>query len=595
MAVAIRKVVELRSEGANEIIAQFRRIAETGDRSFVAVGQAARQASAQMQVARGSVLAFSRSSRAAFQNVAFQLQDVVTQLSMGVPLMRTLAVQGPQIAGAFGPVGAAVGVAVGAVLGLGSAFLDLNREMETTAELVDRTIGAFDDMAGRARKYADALERATGALRRHLQARAAAEREQALSGAPVGEASEILSGRIRERLLQEDRKRFLGGGGQVRLRKAVRAEVRDFEGRLRAAMEAGDRQRVAEILDEVGLLDTDVADDLIERAGQIRAAGLAAEGDVAALRRLAGDGGRGRGGGSRRRFPGPPVNRDAVLAERAGQARMRIEEKLAQVMRQREILELRLATIGREGSERIVAARERELEVLNAGLSLQDETVRRWLEQAAAVDELNARLEEQRKAIEESERHARQFGDTIAGAFESAVFEARSLSDMLTGLANDLARLVFRQKVTEPLAKAITVGIDKLFGPEAATGAIVDRGRIVPFATGGIVDRPTLFPLRDGAGLMGEAGPEAIMPLRRLPDGRLGVEARGGSAKLEIRVVDRRDGGDGIEARELPPEGGFRVLELAMSRIAEQTLYRMAETGRLDTVMRRYGGRPVPR
>jgi len=64
--------------------------------------------------------------------------------------------------------------------------------------------------------------------------------------------------------------------------------------------------------------------------------------------------------------------------------------------------------------------------------------------------------------------------------------------------------------------------------PAAANGAIFSNG-IAKFATGGIVNGPTLFPFADGGamqmGLMGEAGPEAIMPLQRGPDGSLGVRA----------------------------------------------------------------------
>lgn len=74
-----------------------------------------------------------------------------------------------------------------------------------------------------------------------------------------------------------------------------------------------------------------------------------------------------------------------------------------------------------------------------------------------------------------------------------------------------------------------------LFG--SANGNVFDRGNVIPFARGGIVTAPTVFPMRNGAGLMGEAGPEAIMPLRRAPDGRLGVEARGGGGAPTLSVV----------------------------------------------------------
>ena len=60
-----------------------------------------------------------------------------------------------------------------------------------------------------------------------------------------------------------------------------------------------------------------------------------------------------------------------------------------------------------------------------------------------------------------------------------------------------------------------------------AKGGVFSGGNVVPFARGGIVNRPTLFPFAQGTGLMGEAGPEAIMPLRRDRSGRLGVAMTG--------------------------------------------------------------------
>ncbi len=60
---------------------------------------------------------------------------------------------------------------------------------------------------------------------------------------------------------------------------------------------------------------------------------------------------------------------------------------------------------------------------------------------------------------------------------------------------------------------------------------------ITPFANGGIVNSPVLFPMRGGTGLMGEAGPEAIMPLSRGSDGKLGVRmGGGGSASVTVNI-----------------------------------------------------------
>ncbi len=61
-----------------------------------------------------------------------------------------------------------------------------------------------------------------------------------------------------------------------------------------------------------------------------------------------------------------------------------------------------------------------------------------------------------------------------------------------------------------------------------AKGNAFSNGRLASFARGGaltnsVVNRPTLFPMADGAGLMGESGPEAVLPLTRLANGDLGV------------------------------------------------------------------------
>ena len=68
-------------------------------------------------------------------------------------------------------------------------------------------------------------------------------------------------------------------------------------------------------------------------------------------------------------------------------------------------------------------------------------------------------------------------------------------------------------------------------------GAPFSQGRVMPFAKGGILSGPTTFPMRGGTGLMGEAGPEAIMPLSRGADGKLGVRAQsGGSVNVTMNI-----------------------------------------------------------
>lgn len=77
-------------------------------------------------------------------------------------------------------------------------------------------------------------------------------------------------------------------------------------------------------------------------------------------------------------------------------------------------------------------------------------------------------------------------------------------------------------------------GIMGLFAAQGA--AFQQGGRLTTFAQGGIVSSPTVFRFAGGAGLMGEAGPEAIMPLKRLPSGQLGVAASGGGMSVVMNI-----------------------------------------------------------
>src|ERR1700755_1149728 len=121
------------------------------------------------------------------------------------------------------------------------------------------------------------------------------------------------------------------------------------------------------------------------------------------------------------------------------------------------------------------------------------------------------------------------FARAVTPAFSAPVTGGKQFDDVLKSLAlriSDLAvRLAFK-----PLEKSLTAGITSLLsgltGVGAGAGAKVEgaSGPIKPFASGGVTGTPPYFPLRNGGvGLAGEAGPEAIMPLRRGPDGRLGV------------------------------------------------------------------------
>ena len=130
-------------------------------------------------------------------------------------------------------------------------------------------------------------------------------------------------------------------------------------------------------------------------------------------------------------------------------------------------------------------------------------------------------------------------GSGLRRAFEGLVFDGMKLSDALKGIARSMADTAFSvamKPLEQALSGAIAQGVNGLIGgvmPFADGGAFA-QGRVMPFAKGGIVSQPTYFPMRGATGLMGEAGAEAIMPLRRGADGRLGVATAGGGRPLNV-------------------------------------------------------------
>ncbi|EAQ05239.1 putative phage tail minor protein [Yoonia vestfoldensis SKA53] len=127
----------------------------------------------------------------------------------------------------------------------------------------------------------------------------------------------------------------------------------------------------------------------------------------------------------------------------------------------------------------------------------------------------------------------RGFSNGLRRALDGLVLDGKTLSDVFAGLGRSMSGTVYNaalKPVTDHFGGMLAGGLNSLVSGlmPFADGAPFSQGRVMPFAKGGIVSSPTTFPMRGGTGLMGEAGPEAIMPLARGPDGRLGVRGGGG-------------------------------------------------------------------
>jgi len=162
-----------------------------------------------------------------------------------------------------------------------------------------------------------------------------------------------------------------------------------------------------------------------------------------------------------------------------------------------------------------------------------------------AIVERNIALRESEKVAEEARSRQESLAETISSsigtAFTSMVDGTMSVKDAFKSMARDIIKHLWEVIVVQRivgsaeagkesgLAGLISKGIGS-FGAAEANGGVWQGGsRVQAYANGGVVGGPTTFPMAGGkTGLMGEAGPEAIMPLKRGSNGKLGVQMEGG-------------------------------------------------------------------
>lgn len=197
--------------------------------------------------------------------------------------------------------------------------------------------------------------------------------------------------------------------------------------------------------------------------------------------------------------------------------------------------------------------------------------------QVAQFSELNRITQATREAM-------LGMGQAASAALEQIILRGGTARQVMASLAATMASIAFRSAAGTLFSRGFEALGGAIFGGGAAggltayggvspTGAIapgapyvpgistglafggvIESGDIVPFNGGGVVDRPTYFPLAGGkTGLMGEAGAEAVLPLRRGADGRLGVVAAGGGSgggvnqTINVTVNGSSSGGGGAD------------------------------------------------
>lgn len=207
------------------------------------------------------------------------------------------------------------------------------------------------------------------------------------------------------------------------------------------------------------------------------------------------------------------------------------------------IMEQQLATMPKSSSEEISAYNGQAEAIANLNTQLNE--MQKTLRMRDGWEGLKQGLQDY---ADSATNLGAQIKDAMTGALtglESSLTSfvqtgKMSFEDLANSIIEDLIRIAIRASITGPLAQAMGGMMGGMFTAQALGG--VWQGGVQKFATGGLVVRPTFFGTSSGMGVMGEAGPEAIMPLARTGSGHLGVRTAGGGQQqvnVAVNVINQ--------------------------------------------------------
>ena len=233
------------------------------------------------------------------------------------------------------------------------------------------------------------------------------------------------------------------------------------------------------------------------------------------------------------------INSEQEGLQRIDEAYRRQQQALADLVEQTQEAADEMAGAGLYGDAYTADQTNRKIDrdVAAASLGAAPEEVERAEELGRVLKDLNAQLLEVDKARSVAEGISGAFAD----GFESIITGASSAKEALKSFLADALSILFEVMVRQQLIASLSSFLTPAAGAGAggnAKGNAFSGGNLVAFARGGIVDGPTTFPMAGGrTGLMGEAGAEAIMPLKRDASGRLGVTSNGGGRPIVVNMT----------------------------------------------------------
>ena len=509
--------------------------------------------------------AFDKNS-SRIQNTSFQLSDLIVQMEMGVPASRALGQQLPQMLVGFGPLGAIIGVVVGALLTFAPALFGAAEETAALDAAIQDLSASTDELILKAdalrfgvdedqvlifrrlndllveraalETQADAVRQNRGigigpsllaeqidaenfALQEQIRLNEFAKRQLEELQAPKKGAEQLAKLEAENALLQVQ-VQFGKESAEFAVARAA-AELKAFEATLSTANEASglnDKLRAA-FIEGQHLADLDIASGLGAAANEAsrmaNELGRAASNAISA----AANANRARREAEiRLKFAGDP----------AGQAGAMFDLQSGIMQGSQDMgTRMQFEALRQETVDNAAATAEAQ-----AQLATFNQTLRSSGGAAAKVEQEVAKLTETFDPFQKViEGVAGTIESELNSAFASVLDGTKTLGEALLDFASNVLAQVAQDLFAQQFSKPIAAGIAGIF---AADGRVFNSAGVTPFAKGGVVGGPTIFPFANGVGLMGEAGPEAIMPLARGADGKLGVSAANGNSAPNITI-----------------------------------------------------------
>ncbi|CAG4901003.1 tape measure protein [Paraburkholderia saeva] len=174
--------------------------------------------------------------------------------------------------------------------------------------------------------------------------------------------------------------------------------------------------------------------------------------------------------------------------------------------------------------------------------------------------------------------------DFVNNIVDGSSAASKSFADMAESMLKTMAKMMLSD-VFQRFARAMLSALPGWNSTTPATpqalGGVWQRG-VQTYAKGTIITRPTVFPMARGIGLMGEAGPEAVMPLTRTTSGSLGVNAVMAASPVEIIINNNNADQTAVTTTTKDNTDGSRTIEVLMERKVKT----MMSDGTMDKTMR---------